>query len=152
MCSNQSIVIENHRYSDKGENDEKVDGIYYLYISVFKVKEEGHLHQNNLVAVVSFRRNVLSINQRNRISIIKQLKWKIDHTPIEKCANGINDDVLSLDQRKGEIVFVMTKDSVEVIVGIIFIEDCINQNFSWCEEQHEYKVIEVGVGHGPTES
>ena len=63
MCSNESIIIENHSYSDKSENDQKVDGIDYLNIGVFKVEKERHLHQNNLVAVVSLRRNVLAIDK-----------------------------------------------------------------------------------------
>ena len=152
MCSNESIIIENHSYSNKSENDQKVDGIDYLNIGVFKVEKERHLHQNNLVAVVSLRRNVLPIDKWNRIAIIKELKWKIYHQPVKKCANWIYDDVFCLNQGKSEVVFVMTKDSVEIIMSVIFVKDSINQYFSRSKEKHEYKVIEVGVRHGSTES
>ena len=71
MSSNKSIIIKYHSYPDKSENYQKIDGVDHLNIGVFKVEEKSDLHQNNLVAVVSFWRNVLSVYQRNRVAVVK---------------------------------------------------------------------------------
>jgi len=54
MCANKSIIIKDHSNSYESEHNQKVDRIYHLNIGVFKVEEEGHLHQYHLVAVVRF--------------------------------------------------------------------------------------------------
>jgi len=74
MCSNESIIVKDHRYSDEGEDDQKINTIDDLNIGVLEVEKEGHLHQNDLVAVVSFRGNILSIDQRHWIAVIKKLE------------------------------------------------------------------------------
>lgn len=44
----------------------------------------------------------------------------------------------------------MSKDSIEVVICIVLIESCVNQNFSWSQEQHENEVEEISVRHGST--
>ena len=46
----------------------------------------------------------------------------------------------------------MPKYSVKLVITIILIENCINQNFSRCKEKHENKVVDIGVRHGPTKA
>jgi hypothetical protein len=45
----------------------------------------------------------------------------------------------------------MPKNSIQVVISVSFIEDGIDQNLTWCKEEHEYKVEERSVWHSSTE-
>jgi hypothetical protein len=93
----------------------------------------------------------MTIDQRYGTAIVYELKRKVDDSPIIKGAQAVDDDELSLDERETEVVLVVTKDAIEVVVGIVFEKDGVNQDFDRCYKKHECEVVYHSVRHGSTE-
>lgn len=79
---------------------------------------------------------------------IIDLKGIINYQPIKECTREINNNTLCLDQCEREVVFVMAIYSVEMVIPIVFVKDCINQNFNWSQKDHESEVIHLCVRDG----
>lgn len=94
-------------------------------VRVPQVLEEYNLHQDNLVTVVSFFRDVPAIPDGHHSFNVLLLKWEVDDQPVKKCTNEVNHYIIQFNQCEREIVFVMPVNSVKLIVSIVFVENGI---------------------------
>ena len=67
-------------------------------VGVSEVLEENKLHQNDLVAVISFFRNISPLFVRNVPHHIIDLEWVVDDEPVKESTCKVNDHALSLDK------------------------------------------------------
>ena len=117
-----------------------------MNVGVSKVLEENKLHQNDLVAVVSFLGNISSLFIGDVPHNIIDLEWIVNDEPVKESACEVNNHTLSLNQGEGKVVLVVTIDTVKVIISIVLVENCIDQNLYWGQEDHECKVVHLCVG------